>query len=523
MSTVAGKGIASMISQVVRVCRVLVAPVSPRVARAALSAALSSAALSSAAIAVTVLPGCSEPAAPRSPADEPTGSAEGTGAAQGATTSDAIPPGASPGAVVPPSAPSVTPGVPRGPAETIDVFFHALGGREFSQARGMFDADLQKALSEEQLAKVWSAQTEALGPLESVRSDAGVERGGKLVHSVDLAFEQGSLTATVALDQPSHELAGLFLRPGRTPGTTAPYADPAAFRNEEVSVGKDPFILAGTLTLPVGAGPFPAVVLVHGSGPMDRDETVIANKPFKDIAEGLASRGVAVLRYDKRTFAHATRLSRDISVDDEVVVDATLALEALRARKEVDPKRVFVLGHSMGALLAPEIATRSKPVAGLILLAPPGRPPWDVVVDQMRYLGVPADMLAATEKDAAAVKKGTAGSQLLGAPAAYWRDLAGRDGIGKSRQLHVPLLILRGERDYQVTDADLAAWRKGLGTQPNVAIETLASDNHLFIPGSGKPGPAEFAKPGHVDEALITRVAAFIQPSASSRAPAAPH
>jgi dienelactone hydrolase len=471
------------------------------------------------ALSGSALSGCSEQAAPKTAADAPAASA--TAAAPEAAAPEAAAPEAapSPGAQVPAGAttPSATPVGPRGPAETIDVFFQALGKGELGKARSMFDADLQKVLTEEQLGKVWSGQTAALGPLKSVRSDAGVERDGKLVHSVDLAFEQGSLIATVALDQPKHELAGLFFRPGRTTGTTAPYADPARFRTEEVSLGKDPFILAGTLTLPVGSGPFPGVVLVHGSGPMDRDETVIANKPFKDIAEGLASRGVAVLRYDKRTFAYATRVSPDISVDDEVIVDASYALDTLRARKEVDPKSVFVLGHSLGALLAPEIAARSQPVAGVALLAPPGRAPWDIIVDQMRYLGVPADMLAATEKDAAAVKKGAPDSKLLGVPAAYWRDLAGRDGIAKSRRLKAPLLLLRGERDYQVTEEDIAIWRKGLGKQANVAIETLPSDNHLFVPGSGKPGPAEFAKPGHVDEALVTRLVAFVQRYAVSK------
>jgi dienelactone hydrolase len=482
-----------MIMQLVRICWRAVAPVG-----SLLALMLSAAALSS----------CSEQPAPKTAADAPASSAE-PAAPEGAVPEEA----ASPGAQVPAGAatPSATPVGPRGPAETIDVFFHALGNSELNRARAMFDADLQKVLTEEQLGKVWSGQTAALGPLKSVRSDAGVERSGKLVHSVDLAFEQGSLIATVALDQPGHELAGLFFRPGRTQGTTAPYADAARFRSEEVSLGKDPFILAGTLTLPVGSGPFPGVVLVHGSGPMDRDETVIANKPFKDIAEGLASRGVAVLRYDKRTFAYAARLSPDISVDDEVIVDAIYALDALRARKEVDPKSVFVLGHSLGAALAPEIAQRSQPVAGVALLAPPGRAPWDIVVDQMRYLGVPADMLAATEKDAAAVEKGTPDAKLLGVPAAYWRDLAGRDAVGKSRRLKAPLLLLRGDRDYQVTEQDLAIWRKGLGKQANVTIETLPADNHLFVPGSGKPGPAEFAKPGHVDEALIQRLVAFVQ------------
>lgn len=452
------------------------------------------------AVASVAVSACSTPAAPRAAVDAPARASEPVG---------------SPTTAVEPPAHAAA-GAPRGPVEVIDSFFRALAAGEAARARASFDQNMRQAASEEELAEVWRGQTSALGALTAIQADAGVERQGKRVHSVDLVFERGRLIATVALDVPSHELAGLFFRPGRAPGASAPYVNAAAFRAEEVSFGKAPFVLSGTLALPLGAGPFPGVVLVHGSGPMDRDETVLANKPFKDIAEGLASRGVAVLRYDKRTFTHGKQMGSRISVDDEVVLDATYALEALRARRELDAQRLFVVGHSLGALLAPEIAERAPPVAGVALLAPPGRPPWDLVIEQMRYLGVPADTLAAAERNAAEVKKGSAGSQLLGVPAEYWHDLAARDGIERSRHLNAPILILRGERDYQVTEADLALWRSGIGTRANVTIETLPAANHLFMSGSGKPSPAEYATPGHVDRAVVERLSAFIKSHASA-------
>jgi len=173
------------------------------------------------------------------------------------------------------------------------------------------------------------------------------------------------------------------------------YVHPSDFRSSEISIGKAPFVLGGTLTVPVGPGPFPGVVLVHGSGPHDRDETIGANKVFKDLAEGLASRGIEVLRYDKRTFVYGAKLGDSISVDDEVMMDAAAAVTALRARPEIDATHIFVIGHSMGALLAPEIGIRSAPVAGIALLAPPGRPPWDIVLSQMRYLGASPKEIAA--------------------------------------------------------------------------------------------------------------------------------
>ncbi|WP_254626191.1 S9 family peptidase [Myxococcus sp. CA039A] len=294
------------------------------------------------------------------------------------------------------------------------------------------------------------------------------------------------------------------------PTSATPAVNGAAFRTEEVSVGRAPFLLKGTLTVPTGSGPFPGVVLVHGSGPHDRDESIGPNKPFKDIAEGLSSRGIAVLRYDKRTFQYGPQLT-NFSIDDEVVVDAVTAVGVLKARPEIHPERVFVVGHSLGALLAPEIAVLAAPVAGAVLLAPPGRPPWDLVLAQLRYLEVPAEKLAEFEQTVGLLKAGKLGTgTLLGAPAAYWQDWASRDGVAMARKLQRPILIMRGARDYQVTDEDLTSWRSGLESVAQVEVVTVPENNHLFIKGTGKPGPAEYAVPGHVDEQVVEKLASFL-------------
>lgn len=398
--------------------------------------------------------------------------------------------------------------------ETAEALLSAMKARNYVAAFEMFDATMRDAISEERLGTVWKTQTDVLGPLVSWAITQRTQAQGRDIRIATLKFANGELQATVAINPQKQDVGGFVIRPMPKPTKPAPpaaYVDPSKFRAVELPVGEAPCVLGGTLTLPTVLDPVPGIVLVHGSGPNDRDETIGGNKIFKDLAEGLASRGIAVLRYDKRTFVYGAKTGDSISVDDEVIKDAVAAVHALRARPEIDPQRIFVIGHSMGAQIAPEIATRSAPIAGIVLLAPPGRAPWDLVLSQMRYLNSPAKEVAEVERKVTLLKVGNLGDEkLLGVGQSYWRDLAAHDGIGMTRKLGKPALILRGDRDYQVIEEDLEAWRKGLADVPNVQIVTMTGVNHLFIVGSGNPGPAEYDIPGHVDSRVIDRLAAFI-------------
>ena len=223
-----------------------------------------------------------------------------------------------------------------------------------------------------------------------------------------------------------------------------------------------PYKLPGTLTIPKGNGPFPAVVLIQGSGPNDRDETVGSNHPFADIADGLASRGIVTLRYDKRTYAYRNLDPQKVTVDDEVVEDAVAAVRMLRARRDVAQDRIFIIGHSLGGMLAPEIAEKAWPVAGIVMLAPSGRKLPQVMVEQARFLGQSSPaQLAEIERQAdqlSAHKMGTT-QTFFGAPASYYYDLEARDEVAIARSLDVPILILHGSRDYPVIDEDIRDWQ----------------------------------------------------------------
>lgn len=275
--------------------------------------------------------------------------------------------------------------------------------------------------------------------------------------------------------------------------------------------------------MPNGAGPFPAVVLVHGSGPNDRDETIGPNKPFKDLAWGLATRGIAVLRYEKRTKQCPGQMIASmatLTVNEEVVNDALAAAESLRGVPGTDPDRVFVLGHSLGGTVAPRMAARDPRLAGLVLLAASARNLADLMLEQNEYLASldgtitpdEAEALAELRRQVARVKAldFQEGETILGAGKAYWADILAYDPIATAKSLAAPMLILQGERDYQVTMADFAAWQSGLAGRDGVSFKSYPGLNHLFMTGSGPPSPAEYDVAGNVAREVVDDIAAWI-------------
>jgi uncharacterized protein len=299
-------------------------------------------------------------------------------------------------------------------------------------------------------------------------------------------------------------------------------------RSLTVAVGSPP--LTATLTLPAGPGRFPAVVLVGGSGPGDKDETVGPNKPFRDIAAGLATTGIASLRYDKRTKDYPHDLNpATFTATQEYVPDAIAAIRLLRSRAQIDAAHIFVLGHSQGGTFAPLIAKEEPTVAGVILLAAAAEPIGATLVRQIRYLAglpgavgaqaaaeLPAAEQAEQQVDSPALATDSPTTKLSplwgGAGPAYFLDLRRYDELATARAITKPLLLLQGQRDYQVTVVnDLRDWVTALAGRPGVTSHIYAQANHLFIDGSGPPSPADYEHRGHVDPKVIADIVTWIR------------
>ncbi|HLW02219.1 MAG TPA: alpha/beta fold hydrolase [Ktedonobacterales bacterium] len=395
---------------------------------------------------------------------------------------------------------------------------------------------LKPLLSAETLRATWQTLEQQVGAFQQQGNISAVQIPQGLVQVVTCIFERGSLDVNIVFNDAGKIVSftvtpvGAIAQQASATYEPPPYAQSERFHEEEVQVGHEPWVLPGTLSLPQGDAPFAGVVLVHGSGPQDRDETIPPNKPFRDLAWGLASQGIAVLRYEKRTHAYTNRMKSELdtlTVKEETIDDALEAVAFLRGRPEIDARQVFVLGHSLGGFLAPRIGAADTQIRGLVILAGMARRFEDVLLDQMDYIlsvtvpdpAMRQQQLATLQKQVELVKDPNrlptaAASDLpFNVSPAYWIDLNAYHPEQVAQMLAQPMLFLLGGSDYQVTQADFQIWQNALGGRSDVQFILYPGLGHTFMPieGGGKATPASYAIAGHVAEAVVNEIASWIK------------
>lgn len=366
-------------------------------------------------------------------------------------------------------------------------------------------------------------QFAALGKLHETAPAYAGEISGMKMFRVPCRFSMAEMDIVLTLDGEG-AIAGLV---------TDRYTGPAKKENSEgrhysetelfLPVPEMNGELPGTLTVPEGEGPFPAVVLIHGSGPNDRDESIGTLKPFRDIAEDLSNHGIAVYRFDKRTLVFGKEMSGDrtITLREESVLDAVRAVQLLAGQDQIDPERIFVLGHSLGGTAVPAIDSELKsqpvPARGYILMAPGARRLDTIIRDQYDFL---AKLMPEADSERKAVfaelekldKPETLqeGDIIAGAYAAYWKWLFEYDSAGMAADITAPCLLLQGEEDYLVTMEDFRIFRNTLEGKENWTFRSYPGLVHTFTEGKKTEGPAAYTRNGRVSEKVTADIAEFI-------------
>ena len=304
---------------------------------------------------------------------------------------------------------------------------------------------------------------------------------------------------------------------------------------ENIVVGKDTkYPLKGILTLPDNiTEPVPAVVLVHGSGSSNMDEKVGKITPFKDLAEGLAKQGIACVRYNKRSFSYGFKMVMDkkniVTVKEETIDDAIMAANLLKNDSRIDTSKVFILGHSMGGMLAPRIDAEGGNFRGLILMAGSPLPMEKIMLIQLeeqmaemkgltkkiiskqldKFTALFEGLYELTDEAAKATKIGN------GVTLYYFKEMGQPSVEDYLNKTDKPMLIMQGEKDFQVrADRDYAAYQKILVGRSNVTFKLYPGLSHAFVPATYEDismAKKEYNIEKHIGDDVISDIAAWIK------------
>ncbi|RMJ07493.1 hypothetical protein BHE90_011637 [Fusarium euwallaceae] len=392
--------------------------------------------------------------------------------------------------------------------------------------RNQFALPLRFLLTETVLEKGWQMITATTGPIQRIGQPV-ISGGWFLSATVPVHFSRANLALIIQM-RSSGKLIGLRVSPLFAAGLAQDwkpprYAELGAEREVELKLGSK-LEVPGILCLPKDSGIFPCVIFLSGSGPCDMDSSVGSVKPFKDIALGLAQHGIASIRFDKATLKHAQKFknSSTITVGDEYLDQASDAIAQATQHSEIDSERIFIIGHSLGAAVAPFLAQTDERIRGAVLLAAPSQPLHRAYVRQLRYFAsldnepveAMQELIAEAEQKADAADSGqvTAAKDLpFGLPVSYWDSIRELDPVGTAQKLKKPMLLLQGSRDYQVTvKDDWVEWERVLGNKDNARLRVFEGLDHCFIKGEGISTPADYDMPGNVDIEVVDDISRWI-------------
>ncbi len=397
---------------------------------------------------------------------------------------------------------------------------------QYDSCQTMFDTIVSNKINAGMMQQIWESMSRYMGEYQSYGEIRTEKRDSTESVFVRCQFAKTKMDLQLTYNRQQKIIGIFFLPPKNTSSYNYPeYSKSNKFYESKITLKSGKYELPGVLCIPNNVKNPPVAILLAGSGPNDKDESIGPNKPLKDIAVGLASNGVASIRYDKRTLTYGKELASqtDFGITEEVIEDAVSAADMIRKNPVTKDSKLYIIGHSLGAMCAPLVASKTK-ADGIVMMAGNARPLEDLIVEQYRYLyGADREKgeddpevkkmaaKAAVVKDAKALKAAKAEELPLSLPAPYWQSLVKYQQVETAKKLKQPILVLQGERDYQVTMTDFDLWKKALSDKPKNTFISYPALNHLFLKGEGKSMPSEYETQGNVEEKVVTDISEWIK------------
>jgi dienelactone hydrolase len=392
-----------------------------------------------------------------------------------------------------------------------------------------FDSTLNRQLSHEDLQNVWNKLLEQTGgnPVFSENSTIDTITGFYTSYT-PVSFKKGKMILYLSFNS-RFQISGIFFQP-KVNYLAPEYVNSLSFYEVKTNLGKYPYYIEGVMSIPLKREKPPCVIIIGGSGPTDKDGTNGSCKPYKDIAWGLASKGIAVFRFDKRTAGNGSymlsekQMGKELTLKEEYIDDVKAAVYYVSHHPSINHSQVFIMGHSQGGMLIPLFAKYNSQVKGMIMLAANARPMQDLMIEQLNFLYGNTDLpekfrtqIEATKRFAGYAKTKPLPitfpeDSLPGASAAYWNSVNAYDPISTFIKIKKPCLLMQGQRDYQVTTTDFELWKKHNATRKLSAdFKLYPALNHIFCEGSGKPSPNEYEQELHVAAYVINDLRDWIE------------
>jgi dienelactone hydrolase len=404
--------------------------------------------------------------------------------------------------------------------DKIDVgskFLNFVFEKQWQNAQGLFDISVKDKVSLSMLEQIFSGLQTQVGEFKSFDKPATLGKSNNYIGH----FTKMMVDIQINVND-SSKIIGFFFLPVSKLYKLPPYADDTKYKTEQIAIVYNKFLLPGLITIPIQTSNYkvPIVIFIGGSGPSDMDETIEAEKPFKDLSIGLALNGIASLRYNKRTYSYHD-LSGNLTIKEEYLEDITSAIKLAKNTPGIDSNKIFIAGHSLGGMISPLVLKENPSLTGAIILEGNARKIEDLMYEQLshlsqiNYIKTTDDSLKQVYNAVQAIKKITVKDTSItyfNVKGSYWLFLNAYHPLAVAANIKTQkIFIIQGGRDYQVTKTDFDIWVKALSKNKNVSFKFYPLLNHALDESKGALSPAEYLEPLNTPIYLANDISSWIK------------